>query len=283
MIFALVAGAAVAHAAWNLTVKHAGTSGTRFLFLAFLLGSVILAPFGVASIMEAAVPLDRLLLLAGVSGVLQLLYFLLLQRGYRLGDVSVVYPLARGTGPLLSVVLAIAVLGERPSAVALIGAATVVAGVIVIGLAGGRASFPGNRTGIVYGLLVGVVIAVYTLWDAAAVIEFDMPPVGYYWLAVVIKTILFSVPALRNPPEVRSMARSHWRAALTVGILGPLSYMLILTAFQLAPVSIIAPAREVSVVLVGLGGWLLFREPNPAQRIIGSVIVLVGIGLLSLG
>jgi drug/metabolite transporter (DMT)-like permease len=66
------------------------------------------------------------------------------------------------------------------------------------------------------------------------------------------------------------------------GILGPLAYILILAAMQLAPVSIVAPAREVSVVLVGLAGWLLFREPHPVQRLIGAAVVLAGVALLAL-
>lgn len=282
MVFALVAAAALAHAAWNITIKRAGTSGIRFLWLAFIVGAVAFAPFGMVSLAEAQVDLVPLLVLATVSGLIQVGYFALLQRGYRLGDVSVVYPLARGTGPLLSVVLAVIILGERPGLVGLAGASTVVVGVVVIGLAGGREKFAGNRAGVVYGLLVGVVIAVFTLWDAAAVIEFGMPPIGYYWLSVVVQALALAVPALRNPVATASMARSHWAAAIVVGVLGPLAYMLILIAFQFAPVSIIAPAREVSVVLVGLAGWLLFKEPHPVQRLVGAVVVLGGIGLLAL-
>jgi drug/metabolite transporter (DMT)-like permease len=77
--------------------------------------------------------------------------------------------------------------------------------------------------------------------------------------------------------------RRHWRAVLAVAALSPLSYILILIAFQLAPVSIVAPAREVSVVLVSLAGWLLFREPHPVRRLAGAAVVLVGIALLAAG
>lgn len=283
MVVALVAGAALAHAAWNVAIKRAGTSGATFLWIAFVIGAIAFAPFGIASLVEAGVSLAPLLVLATVSGLIQVLYFSVLQRGYRLGDVSVVYPLARGTGPLLSVVLAVVVLGERPSLIGLVGASTVVIGVVVIGLAGGREKFAGNRTGVLYGLLVGVIIALFTLWDATAVIEFGMPPVGYYWLSVVVQAIAFAVPALLKPSVTAATARAHWRAAVIVGVLGPLAYMLILTAFQLAPVSLVAPAREVSVVLVGLAGWLLFKEPNPVQRLVGAVIVLLGVGMLAVG
>jgi drug/metabolite transporter (DMT)-like permease len=280
IVVALVAGAAVAHATWNIAIKRAGTTGAGFLWLTFVVGAVAFAPFGIASLQGA--DLRAWVPLALGSGVLQVGYFLLLQRAYRVGDVSVVYPLARGTGPLLSVALAVLLLGERPGWIALAGAAVVVAGVVVIGLAGGRAAASVNRAGVVYGILVGVVIAAYTLWDASAVIRFGQPPVGLYWGSVVVQLLLLAYPALRGWSNTRAIARQHWIAVLIVGVLSPLAYILILTAMQLAPVSIVAPAREVSVVLVGLAGWLLFKEPHPAQRLIGAVIVLCGVGLLAL-
>lgn len=282
LVVLLVAGAAIAHASWNIAFKRAGSTGVGFLWLSFLVGAIGFAPFGIASLVAEGVDLLRWFPLALVSGVLQVGYFLLLQYSYRVGDVSVVYPLARGSGPLLSVVLAILILGERPSILALIGAAVVVAGVVVIGFAGGRHGARLNRAGVIFGLLVGVLIAAYTLWDGVAVTVGGMPPLGLYWGSMVVQTLLLAAPALRRTERTGEVARRHWVAVLLVGILSPLSYILVLTAMQLAPVSIIAPAREVSVVFVGLAGWLLFREPNPVQRLVGSGILLAGVALLAL-
>lgn len=276
----LVGGAALAHATWNIAIKRAGTSGAGFLWLTFLVGSTVFAPFGIASLRD--VDLARWLPLILVSGALQVVYFLLLQRAYRLGDVSVVYPLARGTGPLLAVLLAIVILGERPAPIALVGAGVVIAGVVLIGFAGGRAAASVNRAGVVYGLLVGVVIAAYTLWDASAVTVGEMPPVGLYWGSVLVQLLLLATPALRRSRGTLSIGRRHWLAVLTVGVLSPLAYIMILLAMQLAPVSIVAPAREVSVVLVGLAGWLIFKEPSPVQRLVGAGVVLAGVALLAL-
>lgn len=282
LVVLLVAGAAIAHATWNIAIKRAGTSGPSFIWAGTVVGAVVFAPFGIWSLAAEGTDLIRWMPWAAISGALQVVYFLTLQRGYRLGDVSIVYPLARGSGPLLSVVLAILILGERPTLLGLAGAGVVVVGVLVIGFAGGRSRALDNRAGILYGLVVGVLIAVYTLWDASAVTVGDMPPVGLYWGSVVFQLVLLAVPALRRWPEPRQIARRHWVAVLLFGILSPLAYMLVLVAIQLAPVSIIAPAREVSVVLVGLAGWLLFREPHPVQRLVGSVIVLAGVALLAL-
>ncbi len=282
-VLLLVAIAAVAHATWNLTIKAAGTSGTRFLWLTFVVATLAVAPFGIASLVQVGPRMPLLLLLALASGILQITYFLTLQRGYRLGDVSIVYPLARGSGPLLAVVFAIVLFGERPGVLGLVGAGVVVAGVVVIGLAGGRGRFGANRTGILYGLLVGAVIAAYTLWDANAVVQQKLPPLGYFWITAIVQLIAFAPFALQRPKFTIAVAKQHWAAVLVVGILSPLAYVLILFAFTLAPVALVAPAREVSVVLVALGGWLLFREPHPVQRIIGAVVVLGGVALLAIG
>jgi len=277
VVVALVAAAAIAHASWNLAIKRTGASGAVFLWLTFLLGAVLFAPIGIASIVESG---TGWLPLAVVSGGLQVGYFFLLQHAYRKGDVSVVYPLARGTGPLLSVVLAIVILGERPSIHALVGAAVVITGVVVIGLAGIRGSRL-HLPGVLWGLAVGVLIAVYTLWDSNAVINGGMPPLGYYW-AIVVATLLLTPAALRQRATVLPTIKHHWLVIVIVGLLSPLAYVLVLLAVQLAPVSVVAPAREVSVVLVSLAGWLWLKEKHPVQRLIGAAVVLLGVALLAL-
>jgi drug/metabolite transporter (DMT)-like permease len=282
LVLALVAAGAIAHAAWNLTIKRARTSGAGFLWLTFVVGAVVFAPFGVWALAAEGVDLWRWAGFALGSGALQVGYFLLLQKGYSVGDVSVVYPLARGTGPLLAVVLAIVLLGERPGWAVLLGAAIVVAGVVTIGLAGGRAGGRASRAGVLFGLLIGVLIAGYTLWDATAVTVGALPVVGLYWGSLVVQVALLAPWALRDR-QLRATAIAHRGAVLTVGVLAPLAYILILLAIQLAPVSVVAPAREVSVVLVSLAGWLWFREPHPAQRLAGAAVVLLGVGVLTVG
>jgi drug/metabolite transporter (DMT)-like permease len=288
MIVALLVGAAaVAHATWNLAIKRAGTSGAGFLWLTFLVAVVVFAPLGIWSLATTQPDPSRWLFFVVISGVLQVGYFLLLQRGYRKGDVSVVYPLARGTGPLLSVIFAIILFAERPGVLALVGAAIVIAGVVVVGLAGGRGAATVNRAGVLYGLAVGVLIAAYTLWDSYAVTGGGMPVIGLFWGTAVVQALILApaaaVMARRAPGSLRAVATEHWRAVLIVGVLSPVAYVLVLLAIQSgAPVSIVAPAREVSVVLVSLAGWLWLREPHPAQRLAGSAVVLVGVGLLAL-
>lgn len=279
IVVVLITAAAVAHATWNITIKKAGTSGPAFVWVTFAVGAIVFAPFGISSILSEHVDLLRLLPLALGSGVLQVGYFLLLQKAYSVGDVSVVYPLARGTGPLLSVVAAVVLLGERPGLLTIVGGLVIIVGVVVIGLAGGRGR--ADTAGVVFGLAVGVLIAGYTVWDTAAVTGGGMPVLALYWASVIVQLALLAPVVLRRRAAVVGAVRDHWRPALVVGVLSPLAYILILLAVQLAPLSLVAPAREVSVVLVGLAGWLLFREPHPVQRLIGAAVVLAGVALLA--
>ena len=174
-VLALVLAAAFAHAGWNFLAKGA-EGGARFVWLCATLGTLIWIPVLVVAL--ATDPGDlgwvALGLMVG-SGLLHALYFTLLQRGYAAGDLSVVYPLARGTGPLLAGAAAIAFLGERPSALALAGGLIIVAAVFSLV---GRAGLA--RGGAVRGL-TGVAIASYTLWDKHAVGPSELSPIVYYW------------------------------------------------------------------------------------------------------
>ena len=280
-VILLIVTAGLAHATWNVVVKRSALSGPPFVWLTAVGAAVVVIPVAVVVAVCDPPSWPVFVVAATVSGVLQTAYFLALQAGYRVGDVSVVYPLARGTGPLLSVLLAIALFGERPHALALAGAGAVVVGVIVIGLAGGRARWRDARAGVIWGLLIGVVIAGYTLWDARAVTALAVSPILLNAGTSTMEAVLLAPLAVRRWSAVRAVWSEHWRDVVVVSVLSPLSYILVLFAMQLAPVSIVAPAREISVVFVGLAGWLLFKEPHPVARLSGAVVVLGGIALLA--
>jgi drug/metabolite transporter (DMT)-like permease len=281
LVLLLILVGALAHASWNLVVKRSAVSGPTFVWLTAVGAAIVPIPIGVVVAVLDPPSWPALALAVLVSGALHVAYFLSLQAGYRAGDVSVVYPLARGTGPLLSVVFAIVLIGERPPPIALAGAAAVVAGVIVIGLAGGRTVWRSALSGVLWGLLIGVVIAAYTLWDAHAVTTLALSPILMSAGTSTMEAVLLTPIAARRWSTVKRVLREHWRDVLVVAVLSPVSYILVLFAMQLAPVSIVAPAREVSVVFVGLAGWLLFKEPHPIPRLSGALIVLGGIALLA--
>lgn len=273
----LVLSAAVAHAGWNLFAKQVPDGGALFVWLAAVGGVVWLSPFVVVTLVRDGMP-GVWWVAFGVSGMIHLGYFVLLQRGYRVGDLSVVYPLARGSGPLLSVVAAVWFLGERPGVAALVGAVAVIVGVFVIGGLG-----IGGTNGVGYGLATGVLIAAYTLWDAHAVTALAVSPLVLMAGSAAVETVLLAPYALARRPQVRLLVKEHKVPILVVAVLSPIAYILVLLAMRLAPVSMVAPARELSIVIGSLGAWLLLGEPNPVRRLAGAVIVVVGVAAIAVG
>jgi drug/metabolite transporter (DMT)-like permease len=275
----LIAAAATAHAAWNLFAKRA-RGGLPFVWLAGVCAATVYTLPAVVQLglSEHGVSAAGIAFMAG-SGCLHSAYFTLLQRGYAEGDLSVVYPVARGTGPALSVLGAVLILGERPEPVALLGAALVVAG--VLSLAGGGHRAP-TRAALLFALVTGVTIAAYTLWDAHAVRDLGQPAIAYYWGSEVARAIVLAAPALRDRDGLR-IALAHDRGAIVaVGLLSPLAYILVLVALTLAPVSVVAPGREASIVIASLLASRVLGEADPARRLSAAVVILVGIACLSL-
>jgi drug/metabolite transporter (DMT)-like permease len=214
-----------------------------------------------------------------VSGALHSVYFVLLQRGYRDGDLSLVYPLARGTGPFLATAAAIAFFGERPSALALVGGGLIV--VAVLSLA--TRPTDGQQAAVVFALLTGVSIAAYTLWDKQAVGDHDLSPIVYFWGLQVSNVLLLSTWVLRDRERVRATWRSSGRQVLGVGLLAPLAYILVLFALARAPVSYVAPAREVSILIATVLGATVLAEEGMGHRLVAAGGIVLGIAGLALG
>jgi drug/metabolite transporter (DMT)-like permease len=279
---ALVLVAAVLHATWNLAIKGVTADRVTFVWLYVVTTVVCWVPVAVVWVVARGEhPGWAWLLGAAVTAVLHVAYQLVLQRGYAEGDLNLVYPLARGSGPLLTFVVAVAVLGQRPGAVAAAGVLAVVVGVVLIALRPGRT---GVRDGVVWGLLTGATIASYTLWDNYSVNHLGVPPVPYFVLGTVLQLPwLTALLATRTRTSVREVWRETRGPALVVGLLSPFAYILVLRALELAPVSLVAPARETSIVIGAVFGWLVLHEPRPARRLLGAVVVLAGIGLIAVG
>jgi drug/metabolite transporter (DMT)-like permease len=280
---ALVLTAALLHATWNLAAK--GVTGDRvaFIWLYVVTTVVCWGPVAVVWTVVRDESPDRWWLVGGaVTAVLHIGYQLVLQRGYAEGDLTVVYPLARGSGPLLTFVAAVVVLGQRPGPVAAAGVLAVVAGVLLIAFGRGQ---HGVRAGVVWGLLTGATIASYTLWDNFSVNHLDVPPLPYFVLGTVLQMPWLAVllARRRDPQPLGDVWHAAWGPVLTVGVLSPLAYILVLRALQLAPVALVAPAREASIVIGALFGWLVLHEPRPARRLVGSAIVLAGMALIAAG
>lgn len=287
---ALVVLAGLIHASWNIAAKKAG-GDARFAFFTSIVMMLVWAPVGLWAgwgVLPGWGWAEWTVV--AVSGVLHVLYYVVLLRGYRKADLTVVYPLARGSGPLLSSLVAITLLGEQISAMGVAGIAGVVGGVFLI--AGGpgllrAAHDPAQRRrvhkGMAYGLLTGAFIASYTVVDGYGVRFLLMSPILVDYLGNFVRVALLAPVVLRDRPAAAALLHRQWKYALLVGTVSPVSYVLVLYAMQVAPLSHVAPAREVSMLFAALIGGHLLGEGERLQRLLGAALIAAGVMALALG
>ncbi|WP_242651505.1 DMT family transporter, partial [Rothia kristinae] len=205
--------------------------------------------------------------------------------------LSVVYPTARGTGPVLTMLVAVLFLGERPGWVAAVGALVIVLGIVVTA-SGPRSALPSPPgedagpsplvAGLVWGAGTGLFIAGYTLWDDHSVTALALAPIPYFAMSSVYQAVIASAqltPA-RRAVLGRTLRANVW-PILAIAAFSPAAYVLVLIAMQTQPVSLVAPLRETSIVIGSLLGWLIFKEAHPARRLLGAAVVLGGVALIS--
>jgi drug/metabolite transporter (DMT)-like permease len=281
----LVLIAAVVHASWNLAAKRAG-GGLPFVWVSCTFALALYTVAGTAywAWRQPVLPSGIGWVVLG-SGILKTLYALLLQRAYRHGDFSLVYPLTRGTAPLLATLGAIAIFGERPTALALAGGGMIVLCVFL--LTGGPGLLHADRAhlrqGVAFGLACATCVAGYTVWDQRAVAHLQLPPLLYDGGTQLVMFTILTPFAWSRRDEVAAAWRDHRGKAAIVGLLSPVAYVLVLYAMSFTPVSYIAPAREISIVIGALfGGWLL-GEGETKRRLLAAAGMTAGLVALALG
>ena len=288
--FALILLGALIHAGWNIVAKKA-QGDARFTFFSGIIMAVFWAPLALWFGWNV-VPGWGLTewLFVGASGFVHWVYFVCLLTGYRKSDLTVVYPLVRGSGPLLSSLVAVVVFGEQISALGIMGIGGVVVGVFLI--AGGPGLFkaahdPARRqrvlSGVFWGLLTGVLIAAYTVLDAYAVKVIAMSPILFDYWCNILRLPYAVLPVLRDRPEAWRLWKLQWRYAMVVAVFSPVAYVCVLYAVRLAPVSHVAPAREVSMLFAALIGGHLLGEGDRLLRIVGAVAIALGVMALAWG
>jgi uncharacterized membrane protein len=314
---ALIAVAAVLHAGWNVLLK---TSGDTLLTSARLqaIGTLILAPIGiVAWLLNGAPSLSPAGLgVAFVSAILEAIYFILLASAYSRGDLSLVYPLARGTAPILAVVFAVVVLGERLDALASLGVGLVLVGILLVarpwralGEAGRR-----HRGAVGFALATGVTIAAYSAVDRVGVRLIEAWQYGVI-LAILATSILATIvlvgrrmgwlptpeppaktpradppgadPAGADPVAPSRSALARFGRDGVAGVLALTAYLLILVAYSVAPLAVVSPLRESAIVLGAAWGSIRLGEAagrrEAGLRIGAAALVVVGAVLVAVG
>ena len=262
-IIALVLVSAVLHVAWNVRLKTAGDP-LRAATIGMLAATVAIVPIGATAWWLAGAPAmpPEGIALGIVSGIVEAAYFVLLSAAYRRGDLSVVYPIARGTAPLIAVAIGVFILGERLGVAGSIGVVALLAGLLIMQrpwrvLRGHRGADPA----IAFALATGVTIATYSAIDRVGARLIDpLPYAAILWVTATIALIGWLRIVVRDrtgllsgePAAVRSAAVGGW---LTLG-----AYLLILVALSVAPLSGVAPLRESAIVFAAAWGSVRLGE-----------------------
>jgi drug/metabolite transporter (DMT)-like permease len=290
---ALVLCAALLHAGWNLIAKRSG-GDHRFAFLSAVTIAVVWAPaawwFGAAELPRWGATEWGIV---SLSAAVHVAYYLTLLRGYREADLTVVYPLARGSAPLVTVLAAVLLLGEGLSAAGLAGVLAVCGGVWLI--AGGpglwRQARHANdaalrarlRAGLAWGAATGALIALYSVIDGYAIKVLLMGPVLFDYVCNALRVPLQAPLVWRERASLPALARAQWKAVLAISLMSPLAYILVLYALRLAPLSHVAPAREVSMLFAALLGGRLLGEADRGLRTLGAACIAAGVIALAVG
>jgi drug/metabolite transporter (DMT)-like permease len=268
--------AAITHATWNLSAKRAAGS-RHFVWMYSALTVVLYAPV-IAWIVLATRPVFEWIhwLALSATAVLHIGYSLMLQAGYRASDLSLVYPLVRGSGPLFAFVAAAALLGERVTWLSITGVALVVSGIVLVsGMLSTAHKAP--RAGILFGIGTGMFTAAYTINDGWAVKVLMISPFIVDYAGNVFRMVVLSPRAWLQRAEVRREMREYARPVAIVSLLGPLGYILVLFAMQLAPISHVAPARELSTLIGAYFGARVLKEKAAPSRWIGATCIVAGV------
>ncbi|RGE46600.1 EamA family transporter [Comamonas testosteroni] len=291
--FFLIILAGLIHSGWNIVAKKAG-GDARFSLYTSICNAIIWLPLG-WWLGKDVVPTWGWMewIFVTASAVLHVFYFVVLLRGYRVADLTVVYPLARGSGPLISSLVAITFLGEHLSILGAAGIAGVVIGVfliaggprMIIAIRDGKDAEARQRvlSGLYYGLLTGLFIAGYTVVDSYAVKVLLMSPILVDYVGNLIRLVILAPLAVQDWGETKRLWRVQWRYAAIVALFSPIAYVLVLYAVQTAPISHVAPAREVSMLFAALIGGKLLGEGDRALRITGAIMIALGVTALGLG
>lgn len=274
----LVLVSAVAHASWN-AIAH----DIQDKLVAFTLLGVGGAGCAAVVVLYAGAPDRASWPFLGGSVLVHVVYNLLLMTSYRLGEFSQVYPLARGTSPLVVTLLAALFIGELPSVPHLVGVLVVSAGLASLVLLGPRPGREG-RPALVAAVATGLAIAAYTTLDGIGVRRSGDPLAYTGWL-VLLESLAIPAYALATsgPTGLAARLRPHAWRGLAGGALSLAAYGLVLRAQTMGALAPIAALRESSIIIGAIIGTIFFHERFGRARVVGTVVVVGGIVLLAAG
>jgi drug/metabolite transporter (DMT)-like permease len=264
------------HAGWNLLGKR-GHDG--LVAMALIKAPNIVMALGVLAIMGLPAAAAWPWLLA--STVVNSLYFYFLINAYKVGDLSLAYPVSRGMAPLLVLLLSLALAGEVPSAAAVVGVVMICLGIFA--LAARRGATRQHNLTLAWATGVGLCIAAYTVTDGIGA-RISGNPIAYVAVLNIFTGVgLVTLAAWRRGPALAQALRTDWLNGVIGGALMLGAYSIVVYALTRAPMAQVAALRESSVIFAAILGAIFLREPFGGRRIAASVAVAMGIAILALG
>lgn len=283
MALSCILFAAWLHATWNFLAQRV-RGGVPFIWLCDLCGVLLLTPI-VLLVANVTTPIVSVYVLGtvAVSGLLQVAYLCCLQRGYEVGTFSVVYPLARGTGSGMVVLGSSLLLGERLTLPTMLGASCMIIGSALIASTRSHPSGQHVRTSVFYGLMTGLWIASYTLWDKVAVSVIGLTPIFFYYGTLLVRVGVLTPVAVWQWPRVSTCWQTYRRVTISVAVLSAFSYIVVLSVLTFTAVHAVAPAREVSILFGTLMGQHFLTRAGAVRRVLGASLFVLGISIMVVG
>ena len=287
----LVLTAALVHATWNYYLKKA--NATRpFWWIVYIITAIITVP---ALFLYDPESLKNITptgwLVIALSAPIHVIYGQVLQVGYKKSDYSIVYPTARGTGPLITVLSAVLILGDRPSFWGWVGIILILGAIVLLAMPQKTDKNTQDlriRAGIFWGALTGCFIAGYSFCDAWAVQQATgLTPLSFYFPSIALRALVFApfivMHANWKEESKEILTTPRLQKALAVVTVGsPLAYILVLYAMTMAPLAYVAPSREVGMMIGVVLGGLLLKEKLSATRLTGVIGMTLGVILVGL-
>jgi drug/metabolite transporter (DMT)-like permease len=274
-VFTAILAAAVFHAGWNTLLKLRVEPAVATVLVAFASG-VLVAPFAFVTGVPAVECWPYLI----ASVLIHIVYFIALAKAYRFGDLTQVYPLARGSAPLMTAVLTTVWLGETLSVYGWSGVIVLATGILLLTLKGGRAFERFDSRAVSFALLTSLTITVYTLVDGIGARLAGSASAYSVWLFLGSGIAMTTYGLILVGPRIARDFVANWQIAIAGAALSTAAYAIAIWGMTVAPIALVAALRETSVLFAALFGALLLREPVLLPRVLAAFLVLAGALLL---
>jgi drug/metabolite transporter (DMT)-like permease len=275
LVFSAVLAAAACHAGWNALLKLNLEPALATALVAMASG-LVAVPF----VLVAGLPDAAAWPYVAASVVVHIGYYLALAEAYRHGDLGHVYPIARGSAPLVTAVIAAALLGETPGRFGWAGITVLAAGILLLAARGGRSARRLDGRSVGFALLTSASITAYTLVDGIGARAAGSAMAYAAWLFLMSGAVMTLYGFWRVGPSLGRHLAANWPTALGGAGLSTAAYAIAIWAMTVAPIALVAALRETSVLFATLLSTLLLREPWLAARIAATLMVLAGALLL---